>query len=380
MNSENNIYDIITRQFTGEATEAELQRLDEWLNEDPKHRIMLSQFMNRSDMKMMYSMPRKHRSGKSPMERKTSVTLPVWVRYAAAVAIVFCVGATLWWHLSYHNRQQIAVAPDNAIKVTKEMQTIMDRAKEVGKAEATIALIPKSEQESIAEECGLSTEELLEAQRITTFRDREYWVRLCDGSMVHINGGTRLIYPEHFYGHTRDVYIEGEAYFMIAEDRDHPFVVHTPDGNIKELGTEFNVSTRKTVHGNTIHQTEVVLVKGSIAVSVNGNDNEHKMQPGEMAVITNDGHIGLGKVDIAPYVAWNTGTFSFKDKPLGDVMEILSKWYDVDINFHDDKMRATLITGTFDRYETIENILSGIGKSIDTEITLNGSNVHIHNR
>lgn len=301
-----------------------------------------------------------------------------WMRYAAMAIVVLGTAGIVWWHSAKENKV-IAALPENAVKITTEMHDIMERAKEVGKTEATVSLIGKAEQEQIADECGLSTEELLEAHKITTVQDREFWVRLCDGTLVHINGGTRMIYPEHFYGLTRDIYIEGEAYFMVSEDKEHPFIVHTPCGNVKELGTEFNVCTRKIVEGQNVEQTEVVLVKGSIAVSISGNEQEHEMKPGDMAVMTHDGKIGLGKVDVAPYVAWNTGTFSFKDKPLGDVMEILSKWYDVDIDFENEKMRNTLITGTFDRYESVENILSGIGKSIGTDIRLKGNTVIISN-
>lgn len=298
--------------------------------------------------------------------------MPYWLKYAAVVLALLTVGGVAMWHVHNADKRVIATLPEHAISVTAEMQTTMNRAKEVGKAEATIALLSKTEQAQIVEECGLSTEELLEARKLTTFKDREYWVRLCDGSMVHINGGTRLIYPEHFYGNTRDIYIEGEAYFMVAEDKDHPFVVHTPHGNVKELGTEFNVCTKKMEHGTMVSQTEVVLVKGSIAVSVNGSSNEHLMKPGDCAVMGEDGRIGMGKVDVTPYVAWNTGTFTFLDKSLVDVMNILAKWYGVDVRFVDKELRNKLITGTFDRYESLENILSGISKSMEVDIKLKG--------
>lgn len=317
---------------------------------------------------------RKNDTTTQSRSRSMHIVISRWMRYVAMALIVFVAASVVWWHME-GKREPIVALPESRVKVTEEMQSIMNRAKEVGKAEATIALLGKAEQEQIADECGLSTEELLEAQKITTVQNREYWVRLCDGSMVHINGGTRLIYPEHFYGHTRDIYIEGEAYFMVAEDKDHPFVVHTPHGNVKELGTEFNVNTRKIAVGKEIEQTEVVLVKGSIAVSVSGSEVEYVMSPGDMAVMTHDGKIGMGKVDVAPYVAWNTGMFSFMDKSLEDVMDIVGKWYGKDIIFADQKLRNTLITGTFDRYESIENILSGIGKSTGLDIQLKGSRI-----
>lgn len=93
---------------------------------------------------------------------------------------------------------------------------------------------------------------------LTTRHDKEFWMTLPDGTRVHLNGNSRLSYPLAFKGDLREVALVGEAYFIVAKDKDHPFIVHTADGDIKEYGTEFNVST----HGTN---TEVVLVTGSLS-------------------------------------------------------------------------------------------------------------------
>lgn len=100
-----------------------------------------------------------------------------------------------------------------------------------------------------------TVEQLLEARRITTYQDKEYWLTLDDGTLVHLNYNTRMVCPERFIDGTRDVILDGEAYFMVAHDSRHPFVVHTPQGDIRVYGTEFNVSTRD---GDC---TEVVLAE-----------------------------------------------------------------------------------------------------------------------
>lgn len=297
----------------------------------------------------------------------------------AAIVILLASATYLIYNNIFGEKTPIAAIESNAVKISPVMASNIDRAKKSGKVGATIVAMSKEEQMEVAEECGLSTEELLEAQRITTIQNNEYWLKLSDGSIIHINGGTRVIYPEHFYGNTRDIYIEGEAYCMIAEDKEHPFIVHTPHGEVKELGTEFNVCTRTNSHPGKDLYTEVVLVKGSIAVRGNNEQREYLMKPGDCATIIDkkEGSVSMTHVDIEPYIAWNTGQFSFRDKSLEDVMFVLSKWYNVEVEFANDEARSILIIGNFDRYESISGIMSAISKTTNTKISINGQRIVI---
>lgn len=297
----------------------------------------------------------------------------------AAIVILLASATYLIYNNIFGEKTPIAAIESNAVKISPVMASNIDRAKKSGKVGATIAAMSKEEQMEVAEECGLSTEELLEAQRITTIQNNEYWLKLSDGSIIHINGGTRVIYPEHFYGNTRDIYIEGEAYCMIAEDKEHPFIVHTPHGEVKELGTEFNVCTRTNSHPGKDLYTEVVLVKGSIAVRGNNEQREYLMKPGDCATIVDkkEGSVSMTHVDVEPYVAWNTGQFAFHDKPLEDVMFVLSKWYDRQIEFRDESLRKELIICYFDRYETLTNVLLSLSKTTGANIHEKGSKIII---
>ena len=165
-----------------------------------------------------------------------------------------------------------------------------------------------------------------------------------------------MIYPERFEGKTRDVILEGEAYFMVAKNRRQPFVVHTPHGEVNVYGTDFNVEARD-------ERTEVVLVNGSVGLTPTGG-GRLMMEPGQKATIDSAHPVPVVEtVDTEPYVAWNTGVFAFRYEPLWKVTDVLSKWYNVEFRFDTDDLRDVVIVGNFDRYEQLDIILSSISKS-----------------
>ena len=115
--------------------------------------------------------------------------------------------------------------------------------------------------------------DMLQAIKVTTYHDKEFWLTLPDGSLIHLGRDTRIVYPERFDIDSRDVYLEGEAYFIIARNPACRFVVHTPVATTTVYGTEFNVSARS----DTL--CSVVLVKGSVGVtSWSGNEQMRVLQ------------------------------------------------------------------------------------------------------
>lgn len=197
-------------------------------------------------------------------------------------------------------------------------------------------------------------EALENGRKITTFVDKEYWITLDDGTIVHLNSSSRLIYPEHFGSGKRDVILDGEAYFLVAQDKSRPFIVHTPNGDIKEYGTKFHVSTNAEGTG----ATEVVLVEGSI--SVTGADrNERMLTPGHRAVMSKTA-TDIAPADTVKYVAWHTGHYNFQDTALGYIMDILCHWYGCRVEYSDGNISRLKLSGNFDRGEDFDTILEAL--------------------
>ncbi len=297
-----------------------------------------------------------------------------WMKYVAVLVGFVVVSSIFLW------RNHESIKENNVrAELSQEVKGVIQKAESTGKVGAVVESAfkngeantdvdeysknhPQAQQYAIlsqeAHSC-FSKEELLSAYRVTTYHDKEFWVTLDDGTLVHLNYNTRLIHPVKFMGNIRNVVLDGEAYFMVAKG-EKPFVVHTLSGDVKVYGTEFNVKTQPGI-------TEVVLVKGSVGITPTSG-KELKMLPNQQCRIT-DNVCELNEVDVEPFIAWNTGTFSFRYQTLGKVMEVLSKWYNVEVEYASSDLKNMEILGDFDRYVQLKNILDALGKSTGMSFT-----------
>ncbi|MBQ9571542.1 MAG: FecR domain-containing protein, partial [Prevotella sp.] len=292
---------------------------------------------------------------------------PLW-RYAAAVLILIVGGAALWYS------QYTKVTPP---EISESVQLAMQQSHESGKQDAKVDVLSeelsmmsdesgKNEELRVKSEKSLSVtesltkEQLLSARRITTMHDKEFWLTLDDGTLVHLNYNTRLIYPEKFSRGDRNVILDGEAYFMVAKDKSRPFIVHTPNGDVKVYGTEFNVNT-------TGDNTSVVLVKGSVSVTPTGG-KEQLMNPGQLCEFSVE-NLMLSTIDVEPYIAWNEGKFSFEEWPLERIMQVISRWYGREVVFTSEDIKHQQYSGNFDRYEDIHPTMEAIESITGLKIT-----------
>ncbi len=169
---------------------------------------------------------------------------------------------------------------------------------------------------------------------------------LADGTMVWLNQGSKLVYPNRFVGGTRTVQLEGEAYFEVASNKEIPFIVESGNLAVKAVGTSFNV---KSFSDDIKFETS--LESGKVII-LNGNKDNAvevcEMDPGERFVYDESTNsYSLNKEDLTAYVSWRDGKLIFRDNPLTEVVERLSRWYNVKIQLEDPGLEYLTITATF---------------------------------
>lgn len=313
-------------------------------------------------------------------ERKSTVIRRIWLR-AAAVGLLL-LGIGIWWYSDYTK----VTPPEIAQEVRKAIEQSKVSGKNMAKVETLSDIIQeesKSDSESpqqLAQAYEVIQENynLEDLRRITTVHDREFWVTLDDGTLVHLNYNSKIIYPEKFGRNNREVILDGEAYFMVAKDRSRKFIVHTPDGDVTVHGTEFNINTRSNVQNADVNKasTEVVLVKGS--VSVTSNSNEQMLRPGQMASLNAQrSTINITNVDTEPYVAWNLGEFSFREWTMEKVMTIMARWYNREVIFKSHEARNVKISGDYYRYDDVEPIMESLELVTGLRITVKSDKIYI---
>jgi transmembrane sensor len=177
-------------------------------------------------------------------------------------------------------------------------------------------------------------------------------VTLFDGTEVWLNSGTTLRYESNFGEISRNVSLDGEAFFRVRPG-DVPFKVRLKDSEVEVFGTSFNVVSFKEEN-----YSEVTLVEGSVKVNMLNGLEIAQLQPSEQLTLQGDSREGiLKKVDTGFYMSWTEGKIVFEDECLSDVVSKLERWYNVEISFADPSIGKCRFSGTILKNKPLDQIV-----------------------
>lgn len=192
-----------------------------------------------------------------------------------------------------------------------------------------------------------------------------YDVALADGTKVKLNAGSRLKYPTFFEGDTREVELEGEAYFSVTKS-DQKFIVHSFNRSVEVFGTEF------TMRGNSNGDIETVLVEGSVGFK-SSVDDICMITPGtKLSYVAKDNSITTESVDTYTYTAWIDNKFVYKEQSLSKVMNDIATWYGIKISSikNIDSLSLTLVIS---RDTPIDDLMRVISLTCNINILKNNT-------
>lgn len=174
-------------------------------------------------------------------------------------------------------------------------------------------------------------------------------IELSDGTLVWLNDGTTLRYPEKFSGNKREVFLDGEAYFEVKSDTQHPFWVNNSMMNTRVTGTHFNLNAY-----SADKYFEATLLEGKI--NLEKEEKNLVMKPGEQVSFDPDAKkIVQKQVDPSNAKAWVNGKLIFKDEMLEVAAKKLARWYNVEIVLAPD-IRGYMLTGTIQDENLIQSL------------------------
>ena len=204
----------------------------------------------------------------------------------------------------------------------------------------------------------------IEYNVLTTSKQGNIKVTLYDGSHVWLNAGSELRYPNAFVGNKRIVYLKGEAFFEVAKDAVHPFIVNTAAGDVKVLGTGFDVA----VYDSTT--MIATLERGAISY-VHESQPEIVLRPGEQLTYKIGNELPrVCKVNTRLYTAWKDHLFCFEEQRLSEIMVVLARWYDLKVQFDSEDLKNVELSGTLDKYSDVRPLLNlfELGTNVKFEI------------
>lgn len=192
---------------------------------------------------------------------------------------------------------------------------------------------------------------------LTALAGQRISITLQDGTQVWLNSNSTLHYPKHFDKTARRVELDGEAYFDVAPNKKHPFIVETERYNIEVLGTEFNVMAYK---GSPIFKTS--LLEG--AVKIYDPDNKAiaiHLEPSQEATISEaEGELAVNTFTDTSFLRWKEGIYAFDDCTFAQIIDHLQHYYGVPIRIEDDRLAQFRISGKFRLQDGLDNALKNM--------------------
>ncbi len=199
---------------------------------------------------------------------------------------------------------------------------------------------------------------------------------LPDGTVVWLNAGSKIEYKIPDNEPAREVRIEGEAFFHVSRDPEHPFTVNAGEMVIKAYGTQFNIKAYPEEK-----EVETTLVEGSVSVEIkNKPSNRTMLKPNEQAIYykptseRSENFLVTKGIDPSLYTLWINDRLQIKGETLEDLAVMLERKYDVTIHFDDNSLKDLRFTGIIEN-ETIEQILELIKISSNVDYRINGRKI-----
>ena len=287
--------DILYKFFEGKASPKEQRLIGQWLDESEKHKEVLVRERMVFDA-MIVSGGITDRQSVQSRKKRTRVVFMELLRVAAVILVMFLVGGYIY----VRKMEEIRLANN-------------------------IVTVPVG-------------------QRVN--------LQLPDGTSVWLNASSEIIYPAYFSGSTREIHLNGEAYFEVEHNASKPFIVHTETFDIKVLGTKFNVEAYKGMEGFT-----TALMEGSVEVTDRKNkDKSVRLYPAQKVAFRN-GELCKSPIDNYDVYRWREGLICFKETRFADLMRQLEKNHGVRILINNEAVKEKVFSGKFRTTDGIDNAL-----------------------
>lgn len=221
---------------------------------------------------------------------------------------------------------------------------------------------------------GMGDPEIPSYNQLSVPNGKRLQLVLSDGSMVFLNSGSSLRYPVRFTNNgPREVFLDGEAFFEVEKDVQHPFLVHGRDLEIKVLGTKFNVSAYPgdgTVNTTLAQGSVEIRDKWALVAPV-------ILEPEQRAIYGVSGHtMEVAKVNVDEYIAWTRGELWFQSRTFPQILKVLERHFDVTIINAYPYLDGQSFFARFNG-QTLEEVLQLFQNSEPFDYVINGKTITI---
>lgn len=380
---------LIYRKIEGKLSVVEEERFEAWLKEGQEHREYYERMRRMyqqenvqevvtGEIQEAWGVFEKRVQGQRKIERKRRW---MWVMSAAAaVAIVLCCCLFVYYRANTEQKVNVAVqkivpgqynavlemADGSTYQLGEQQYSLQEKTGNQIKVDSTLlSYLPVNKRSDVLQDIVYN--------KLSVPKGGEYRIELEDGTKVWINSASRLRYPVVFSSNSREVYLEGEAYFEVQRDVDRPFIVHSGEQKVTVLGTSFGISCYASEANDY-----TTLVSGKVKVDFERGKQSFMLEPGMQVAYNKESGIAIEKkVDVAEFVAWKNGKYIFNQKRLEDILSTLSRWYDFEVFYRNEDVKEVLFSGELRRFDDFSYLLRLIERTSDVKFVIDKKVVQV---
>ncbi|WP_298486017.1 FecR family protein [uncultured Maribacter sp.] len=338
---------LFKKYVDGQCTEHEKNMLNNYLESFQNEEVPLHELNFDDDIKnKIWRKIELERNN----NKKVNKPFYYYFKYAAIIVVLFSI-SVFYINKDKNSSEPLVISEDAIILKTANNEKIIIDSKGQRNLIKEGKVIGKQNGNSINYVNNDAVADLV-YNEISIPYGRTFKLTLSDGTTVHLNAGSTMKYPINFIkGNQREIYLKGEAYFEVAKDEDHPFIVNTNDIGVRVLGTHFNVNSYENTDSYT------VLAEGSVVVydqiMKDDLDTHIKIVPGQKASLFKE-NITIKNVDVNKYLGWRNGRLLFDNEEFKDVVRKIERKYNVKIENEYSKLNNLKFKGDFEDESIID--------------------------
>jgi transmembrane sensor len=303
-------------------------------------------------------------------QQKRKIRIPYYLKIAATFLLLLGFGSTVYYLATQKQEVDVIVVNGNS---PSDARLILADGKTVSISSKKSKIIYSSDGSSILVNDTSGITQSVSDNRLNQMTvpfGKSANITLSDGTRVWLNSGSKLVFPPAFRGKTRDVSLEGEAYFEVAANKEKPFFVTTDLFKMKVYGTKFNVQSYLQDK-----EYNIVLVEGKVSMNsiIDKQSIEVFLIPNQKATISRGGtKFEINSIEnMEVYTAWIDGYLAFTNEKVSEVLKRVSRYYNVEI---DTELPAKIekIYGKLDLKDDLARVLDGIAFISKTKYTKQG--------
>lgn len=344
------MWNLIQKYITGQCTEEESERIQEWMNSSPANRRLFDELQQIWDLAppenfhvdaekaLGRNKSIRHRTGKSPED-----------------------------FFNEHSEKRFGTKTGNSQDLSR-FPRVQKRKQSAGNFLRVAAVLIVAV--TVGWYAGIyfknsdksMNQQSVAMQEIATKKGEKTEITFSDGSRVILNSASTLRFPKIFRGKQREVFLNGEAYFDVVHNSTRPFLVETAQAQIKDLGTKFDVRS-----WSEDKKVEVTVREGEVLVSakhpasmpqkvVLKRGEYTSIEPGTDSLIVRE-------VDYRDHLLWLNGGLYFDDTPFSEVLKQIGRRFAVSFDVKDESLLNIPYTGRFVR-ASLSKVLSVLSASM----------------